>query len=72
MNEITLNKDKDDDKVLRRPNIHIPLIKLSQNFAELYFVQLASQDATEVMFVTDSLTVSTNLTDVTLVSDDTY
>ena len=33
---------------------------------------LASQDAIEVMSVTDSLIVSTDLTDVTLVSDDTY
>ena len=37
---------------------------------------LASQDALEVMGVTESLThslsVSTDLTDVTLVSDDTY
>ena len=33
---------------------------------------LASQDALEVMFVTDLLTFSTDFTDVTLVSDDTY
>ena len=37
---------------------------------------LASQDALEVMFVTDSLTdlliVSTDFTDVTMVSEDTY
>ena len=39
-------------------------------------VFLASQDALEVMFVTYSLThllsVGTDFTDVTLVSDDTY
>ena len=34
-------------------------------------VFLASQDAIEGMSVTDWLTVSTDLTDVTLVSDDT-
>ena len=33
---------------------------------------LASQDDIEVMCVTHSLTVRTDLTDVTLVSDDTY
>ena len=33
---------------------------------------LASQDAIEVMCVTYSLDVSIDLTDVTLVSDDTY
>ena len=38
----------------------------------MHMLFLASQDAIEVMFVTDSLTVSTDLTDVTLVSDDTY
>ena len=35
-------------------------------------VFLASQDALEVMRVSHSLIVSTDLTDVTLVSDDTY
>ena len=39
----------------------------------MHMLFLASQDAIiEVMFVTDSLTVSTDLTDVTLVSDDTH
>ena len=33
---------------------------------------LASQDALEVMRVTESLSVSIDFTDVTLVSDDTY
>ena len=33
---------------------------------------LASQDALEVMFVTEWVSVSTDFTDVTLVSDDTY
>ena len=33
---------------------------------------LASQDAIEVMSVTDSLSVLIDFTDVTLVSDDTY
>ena len=33
---------------------------------------LASPDALEVIVVTESLSVSTDLTDVTLVSDDTY
>ena len=33
---------------------------------------LASQDATEVMFVSESLIISIDFTDVTLVSDDTY
>ena len=33
---------------------------------------LASQDALEVMLETEYLSVSTDLTDVTLVSDDTY
>ena len=33
---------------------------------------LASKDATEVMFVTEHLIVCTDLTDVTLVSEDTY
>ena len=36
-----------------------------------WVLSLASQDALEVMGVTDSLSVSTDLTDVTLVSDDT-
>ena len=44
------------------------------NFSFTLF--LASQDAIEVMFVMDSLThwliVCTDLTDVTLVSEDTY
>ena len=35
-------------------------------------VFLASQDALEVMFVTYLLSVSTDFTDVTLVSEDTY
>ena len=35
-------------------------------------VYLASQDAIEVMSVTDWLIVRIDLTDVTLVSDDTY
>ena len=33
---------------------------------------LASQDAIEVMFVTEWVIVSIDFTDVTLVSDDTY
>ena len=33
---------------------------------------LASPDALEVIVVTESLSVSTDLTDVTLVSDDTF
>ena len=35
-------------------------------------VFLASQDAIEVMYVSDWVIVSIDLTDVTLVSDDTY
>ena len=38
----------------------------------IYWVFLASPDAPEVIVVTDLLIVSTDLTDVTLVSDDTY
>ena len=36
------------------------------------YVFLASPDALEVIVVTDLLDVRTDLTDVTLVSDDTY
>ena len=51
------------------PNLLQPLkrIKLLSNY-----LFLASQDALEVMGVTESLSVSTDLTDVTLVSDDTF
>ena len=38
----------------------------------IIFVLLASPDALEVIVVTDLLSVRTDLTDVTLVSDDTY
>ena len=40
------------------------------HFFCLYY--LASPDALEVMLVTESLSISTDLTDVTLVSDDMY
>ena len=36
------------------------------------FCFLASQDALEVMLVSELLTLRTELTDVTLVSEDTY
>ena len=42
----------------------------SDNLGQIQF--LASQDALEVMGVTTYVSVSTDLTDVTLVSDDTY
>ena len=41
-------------------------------YLNLDFIFLAWQVALEVMFVTYLLSVSTDFTDVTLVSDDTY
>ena len=45
---------------------------VSPSFLFIYFWFLASQDALEVMFLSELLTLRTKLTDVTLVSEDTY
>ena len=61
-NAVTQILRKNVDKKALFDNLEVAIIR----------VFLASQDALEVMGVSEYGSVSTDLTDVTLVSDDTY